>query len=73
MLKSRCSIFEHVEFQLLASAFGDSETLKKSLSPNFTPQQGYFSVKSGGSKKQKARKHCVSRAFKHIQLPKKWR
>ena len=43
-------------------------TFKKSLSPNFTPQQGYFSVDPVGHKKQKAREHCVSRAFKLNQL-----
>jgi len=30
------------------SGFGDSR-FKNQLSPNFTPLQGYFSVKSGGS------------------------
>jgi hypothetical protein len=38
-----------------------------SLTPNFTPQQTFFSVKSGGAKKQKARKISTLRAFATIR------
>jgi hypothetical protein len=62
--ENKMFIFWACWFSNSCRGFGDSR-LKKRLLPNFTPKQGRFSVKSGGSKKQKARKHCVSRAFKH--------